>query len=297
MYDDYTLPPLCETLDELTARFADRRFLTAVDGERIVGSVRAFQEGETCFLERLIVHPDYRRQGIGTDLLRRVEAAFPDARRFELFTGHKSASNIRLYERLGYRQFRQEPVSEKVTLVFLEKMACQLAIRSERLELIAATKELLRAEDDLAQLAQALQADVPDNWPTPLYDRDARQHFLDIVSDDPEAIGWTAWYILLCTQPARKTLIGAVGACGVPDEAGCIVIGYSLLDQFHGNGYATEALRGFLAWATRDLRLRQVMADTFPHLTASIRVLEKSRFVRSGTGNEEGTIRFELAVR
>ena len=117
------------------------------------------------------------------------------------------------------------------------------------------------------------------------------------MSENPDAVGWTAWYILLLDDMGRRTLVGAVGACGLPDGDGKIVIGYSLLDQFHGKGYATEALRGFLDWAKREPSLRKVVADTFPHLTASIRVLEKNGFVRSGVGTDEGSIRFELLVR
>jgi [ribosomal protein S5]-alanine N-acetyltransferase len=112
-----------------------------------------------------------------------------------------------------------------------------------------------------------------------------------------DAVGWTAWYILLCGESGSKTLIGSVGACGLPDGDGKIVIGYSLLDQFHGKGYATEALGGFLEWVKPHATLRKVVADTFPHLTASIRVLEKNGFLRCGLGSEEGTIRFQLSVR
>ena len=101
-----------------------------------------------------------------------------------------------------------------------------LTIRLERLELIAATKELLQVEADHTHLAHGLQADVPDNWPTPLYDNDARQLFLTVVSNNPEAVGWTAWYILLRNDSGKKTLIGGVGACGLPDDDGKIVIGY-----------------------------------------------------------------------
>lgn len=179
----------------------------------------------------------------------------------------------------------------------MEKTLSNLTLRLDRLELIAATKELLQAEADLPLLAKCLQAEVPNNWPTPLYDNDARQFFLTVVSENAEAVGWTAWYILLREESGKRTLIGAVGACGLPDEEGKIVIGYSLLDQFHGKGYATEALRGFLDWTTRHPRLQKVVADTFPHLTASIRVLEKNGFVRNGPGADEGSIRFELAVR
>lgn len=121
IYDDFTIPPLTETLDDLKARFGDRRFLKAIEDAHIVGSVRAFRDGVTCHVERLIVHPDYRRRGIGTALLNEIETVFPDARRCELFTGYRSAGSIRLYQRLGYQEFRREQVNEKVTLVYMEK--------------------------------------------------------------------------------------------------------------------------------------------------------------------------------
>ena len=121
VYDDFTLPPLTESLKDLEAQFSRKRFLKAVERGQIIGSVRGFLDAATLHVQRLIVHPDYRRRGVGAALLSRIETAFPAARRFELFTGHKSTGNLRLYERLGYRAFRQERVNEKVTLVFLEK--------------------------------------------------------------------------------------------------------------------------------------------------------------------------------
>lgn len=121
IYGDHRLPPLTETLDELQALFSRRRFLKAVAGGRIVGSVRGFECHGSCHIERLITHPDYRRRGIGTALLQQIESYFPAARRFELFTGHRSANNIRLYQRRGYRIFRSEKVDDRVTLVFMEK--------------------------------------------------------------------------------------------------------------------------------------------------------------------------------
>lgn len=115
------LPPMADSLEMMTARFLDRRFLKAVERDRIVGSVRGYQDGVTCHVERLIVHPEYRRRGLGTALLSRIENAFPSARRFELFTGDRSVDNLRLYERRGYRPFRRERLADRVMLVFLEK--------------------------------------------------------------------------------------------------------------------------------------------------------------------------------
>jgi GNAT superfamily N-acetyltransferase len=119
--DDWTIPPLTQTLHEIEEEFKTKIFLKAAHADKIIGSVRASLDSDTCFVGRLIVHPDYQGKGIGTLLMRRIETAFPSAKRFELFTGTKSADNIRLYQRLGYREFREEDLSPKVRLVFMGK--------------------------------------------------------------------------------------------------------------------------------------------------------------------------------
>ena len=75
----------------------------------------------TCYVGRLIVHPEFQGRGIGTRLMLAIEAEFPEAGRYELFTGSKSENNIRLYERLGYTILRREPVADKVALVYMVK--------------------------------------------------------------------------------------------------------------------------------------------------------------------------------
>jgi hypothetical protein len=56
-------------------------------------------------------------------LLAGIEATFPAAKRFELATGHRSERNLHLYAKLGYREFRREKISPRLTMVFLEKQA------------------------------------------------------------------------------------------------------------------------------------------------------------------------------
>ena len=122
LYDDDTIPPLTQSLEDLRTTFRDHLFLVAtVDGE-LVGSVRACPVDGTVQIGRLIVHPDYQKRGIGTNLMRQIEASFPSAKRFDLFTGHKSEGNLRLYARLAYREYRRETVTPQLTLVFLEKL-------------------------------------------------------------------------------------------------------------------------------------------------------------------------------
>lgn len=121
LYGDYAIPPLTQTLAEITVEFAWRTVLKAAAEGRIIGSVQGLRIGSTCYVGRLMVHPDFQGRGIGRRLMAEIEGRFPDAERFELFTGHRSVRNIGLYERLGYRIFRTEPATALITLVFMEK--------------------------------------------------------------------------------------------------------------------------------------------------------------------------------
>jgi indole-3-glycerol phosphate synthase len=120
-YQDWTMSPLTQTLEELACEFEMQRFLKAVSNGELVGSVRAHLEQETCYIGRLIVHPHWQNRGIGSMLMAFIESCFGNARRYELFTGARSERTLHLYHKLGYRSFRSEKLNEQVTLVFLEK--------------------------------------------------------------------------------------------------------------------------------------------------------------------------------
>jgi len=74
-------------------------------GGRLVGAVRARQEGTTWDIGRLMVAPDLSGRGLGRWLLGFAEASAPaDVDAIVLFTGAKSARNIAMYERAGFRR-------------------------------------------------------------------------------------------------------------------------------------------------------------------------------------------------
>ncbi|SRR6266540_24577 len=120
-YQDFTLPPMTQTLAELVDDFGSHLMLKAVVDGRIIGSVKGGLHNGACHIGRLMVHPDFQGRGIGTLLMAEIEAAFPGVQRFELFTGHRSKGNISLYERLGYRIFTTATVGPLLTLVYMEK--------------------------------------------------------------------------------------------------------------------------------------------------------------------------------
>ena len=121
IYDDDQIPPLTQTIDDIKNEFSRQVFYKVVVAGKIIASARAFLDSGTCFIGKLIVHPDFQNRGIGSLMMRHVESEFKKARRFELFTGHKSLRNLHLYQKLGYAKFTKKAVSRKLTMVFLEK--------------------------------------------------------------------------------------------------------------------------------------------------------------------------------
>lgn len=119
-YHDFTLPPLTQTFEGMQHDLEKMVVLKAVLEDRIIGSVRAAEVDGTCYIGRLIVHPDYHNRGIGTRLMYKIEEHFNETKRFELFTGHKSAGPLHIYQKLGYREFKRRELDTH-TLVFLEK--------------------------------------------------------------------------------------------------------------------------------------------------------------------------------
>lgn len=116
------IPPLKQTLDEVTDEYNSGVVLKMLDeNNRIIGSVRAKESNDTVFIGKLMVHPDFRGNGYGTMLLKEIEEYFPK-KRYELFTSTRSVSNIRLYEKLGYKIFDEKPIDDELTFVYMEKL-------------------------------------------------------------------------------------------------------------------------------------------------------------------------------
>jgi len=121
LYNDYTLPPLAQTLAEIREDFRRYLFLKAVLGGKIVGSVRGRFKGTTCRISRLFVHPEHQNNGIGRALMAAVEEKFKGAQRYELFALHKSGISLALYEKLGYCRCSERSQGGSVRLIGMEK--------------------------------------------------------------------------------------------------------------------------------------------------------------------------------
>lgn len=113
IYDDYSILPMTQTVEELTAEFDRKTILKAVEDGRIIGSVNGCMQGTTCQIGRLMVHPEFQGWGVGSLLMDAIENHFSHARSWELYTGEKSLRNIRMYEQRGYETIRKETFEGK----------------------------------------------------------------------------------------------------------------------------------------------------------------------------------------
>jgi Acetyltransferases len=121
-YNDYKIGPLVQTIYDLKEEFKNSIILKVEDDSKIIGSVRAFEKNKSCYIGRIIVHPDYQNKGIGKKLMVEIENRFPKCVRFELFTGFKDQKNIYFYQKLGYWIFKIEKVTDNLDLIYLEKV-------------------------------------------------------------------------------------------------------------------------------------------------------------------------------
>jgi ribosomal protein S18 acetylase RimI-like enzyme len=122
IYDDYTIPPLVQSLEGMLTDLRKQIVLKIMIDGKIIGSVRGHVQDGTGYIGRLIVHPEFQNRGTGTQLIKAIEERLAEAKRYELFTGHKSERNLYLYKKLGYNQFRSEKINDRLTQVYLEKV-------------------------------------------------------------------------------------------------------------------------------------------------------------------------------
>lgn len=120
-YEDYELPPMTETVENMQRIFPETCFFKAVIENDIVGSIRAYDKDGTCYIGRVIVHPDHQNKGIGKQLMLEIEKQYPQIKRFELFTGNKDEKNLYFYNKLGYKEFKREKHPSGYFLVYMEK--------------------------------------------------------------------------------------------------------------------------------------------------------------------------------
>ncbi len=100
------------------------------------------------------------------------------------------------------------------------------------------------------------------------------------------------WYAVWRIDKRDGTRVGDLCFKGL-QENGVAEIGHGILEEYRGQGYATEAVQAACRWALGHAEVKSLEAETDEENTASQRVLEKCGFLPTGSFGEEGP-RFSL---
>ncbi|HKG57649.1 MAG TPA: GNAT family N-acetyltransferase [Candidatus Limnocylindrales bacterium] len=156
------------------------------------------------------------------------------------------------------------------------------AIRTERLELVSFSPEVMRAvlDGDLARASQKLGATVPGDLRERLGELFLIR--LDDIDRDASVQPWVARAIVLTDELGVRRLVGSVGFHGPPNDDGRVEIGYHVEPGFRRRGFATEAVRALLEWAWREHRISRYRASVAPTNVASLAVVAGVGFHQTG---------------
>ncbi|MDU7212150.1 MAG: GNAT family N-acetyltransferase [Veillonella sp.] len=78
------------------------RVISAWDGDRLVGLIRVMGDSElVCFINYVLVHPDYHGRGFAGHLLEMVKAAYKSYLYINVMIGN--SKNVAFYEKHGFK--------------------------------------------------------------------------------------------------------------------------------------------------------------------------------------------------
>lgn len=111
---------------------------------------------------------------------------------------------------------------------------------------------------------------IHSEWPLPEY----QQFFpykINKFKENPIENKWEG----LIIHKETNTIIGDMGFKGSPDEEGAINIGYSIVPDQRGKGYASEMGKALVQWGLSQPGVKKVVATCSPDNHPSIKVLQK----------------------
>ncbi|MED3563176.1 GNAT family N-acetyltransferase [Bacillus xiapuensis] len=127
------------------------------------------------------------------------------------------------------------------------------------------------AAEGIEQLKKVFPYDVSDQWPNSDF-AEILSFIADSLEKKPEDSKWTG----LIIHKNDRILIGEIGCKGGPNEEGIVDIGYGIVPDYRGKGYATEATQAIVSWLFSQSLANMVTADCQHDNIGSQKVLEKA---------------------
>lgn len=145
-------------------------------------------------------------------------------------------------------------------------------LKTKRLRMVSWNKELaLAAIEDKSRLSQLLDLEVPNDFPSQPVREFVLPMTLKDLEQDPSIGQWSG----MIAHVSNAILIGSMGFKSPPDQLGNVEIGYDIIPEYQGHGYATEMAQALIEWAFHQPNVNRVTSECLVTNVPSIRVLEK----------------------
>ena len=142
---------------------------------------------------------------------------------------------------------------------------------------------------DWDQAGQLLGAQIPEEW--------RREDWQWIgqrpgqAEADQSVVPWLPRVMLLRTADEtgrqQPIVVGEAGFHGPPSDDGRVEIGYMVVSEHRRRGYAKEAARALIAWATAEHHITRFQACVSPQNTPSVNLIRQLGFVQVGSHHHE----------
>lgn len=145
-------------------------------------------------------------------------------------------------------------------------------LQTKRLRMVSWNKRLVQvALEDKFELGRILNVEVPNGFPNDPVREIVLPMKLKELEQDPNVGKWSGMIV----HVSHAILIGSMGFKSPPDLLGNVEIGYDIIAEYQGHGYATEMAQALIKWAFHQPNVNRVRAECLVTNVPSVRVLEK----------------------
>ena len=129
--------------------------------------------------------------------------------------------------------------------------------------------------DDIFEYRADTEANKYQGW-IPKTSDDVQEFITEKVCPEINQPG--TWFQFAIVKKENNKLIGDIGVHFLPYDDFQVEIGCTLNKEYHGKGYATEALKEIISYVFGGLNKRRIIASIDPRNQSSIKLFERLGF-------------------
>ncbi|WP_057913721.1 GNAT family N-acetyltransferase [Peribacillus muralis] len=121
LYEDHDTTPVNETPEKLVENIENAIHYTILSNNNIIGAIDLRKKDNMILLDKLFIANEYQNKGLGTKIMKLIEAEFALIKVWRLYTPYLNKRNQYFYEKFGYEKIGEVQLSEKLLLFKYEK--------------------------------------------------------------------------------------------------------------------------------------------------------------------------------